>query len=274
MAPPLLDPSDPELAVLIPNRVDREIYRVLYEADGQSLSIQEIRARIDFAAIHKEAAQQHLDRRLRSLDGNFAINRSRQGRLTTYLLFERLAEPRRPAGTISKRTRAWVLRDQRCRQCGRSPAADHVRLHVDHVVPQAWGGSNERNNLQALCSECNEGKRDYFESISDETAAAVLAAATHDEPHRRIGEALKAAFPDGVRDDVLERIACSRQYQADWQKRLRELRTLGWKIPSPQRQREGGRFIVYYALDEMPPPWPSDIAGEIRRRERARRAAD
>ena len=30
--------------------------------------------------------------------------------------------------------------------------------HVDHIVPLAAGGSNDRSNLQILCRECNEAK--------------------------------------------------------------------------------------------------------------------
>lgn len=32
--------------------------------------------------------------------------------------------------------------------------------HVDHIVPLARGGTDERSNLQALCARCNKSKRD------------------------------------------------------------------------------------------------------------------
>lgn len=145
-----------------------------------------------------------------------------------------------------------------------------MRLHVDHKVPQRWGGSNERENLQALCSECNEGKRDYFASFDDQLPA-ILEAFNFDEPHRRIGEALKAAFPDLIRGDLLERIASSKQYQEDWQKRTRELRVLGWKVIW-LKKKEHGHFVVSYGIEEMPPPWPKgDIRREIRRIEDERK---
>lgn len=52
-----------------------------------------------------------------------------------------------------------------CQQCG-SGAGDpdpynpgrKVRLHVDHIIPLAQGGTNDRDNLRALCSTCNQGK--------------------------------------------------------------------------------------------------------------------
>lgn len=44
-----------------------------------------------------------------------------------------------------------------CRACG-AKAADGAELHVDHIVPRAHGGTNERSNLQTLCRVCNLGK--------------------------------------------------------------------------------------------------------------------
>ena len=58
-------------------------------------------------------------------------------------------------------------------------------------------------------------------------------------------------------------------YQEDWQKRLRELRVLGWKI-DPSRRKEEGRSVAYYRLKRWE-PWPEgNIRQEIRRRERER----
>ncbi len=48
-----------------------------------------------------------------------------------------------------------------CKKCGKSPSVDHkVRLEVDHKNPVAKGGSNEVDNLQTLCWDCNQGKKD------------------------------------------------------------------------------------------------------------------
>jgi len=52
--------------------------------------------------------------------------------------------------------RAVFDRDgQRCAWCGGTE-----RLHVDHIVPRAKGGSNEAGNLQVLCRDCNLKKSD------------------------------------------------------------------------------------------------------------------
>lgn len=59
---------------------------------------------------------------------------------------------------VSKTLRFQILRrdNYTCRTCGRS--APEVKLHVDHVVPEALGGRSEASNLQTLCADCNGGK--------------------------------------------------------------------------------------------------------------------
>lgn len=45
-----------------------------------------------------------------------------------------------------------------CQYCGRS--SPEVELQVDHIVPQAKGGSDDVDNLITACSECNYAKND------------------------------------------------------------------------------------------------------------------
>ena len=69
--------------------------------------------------------------------------------------------------SIPLRTRLLVLeRDKfRCVYCGRSPALNHgISLHIDHIYPFSKGGSNEIDNLQTLCNECNLGKGNLYHS--------------------------------------------------------------------------------------------------------------
>ena len=56
--------------------------------------------------------------------------------------------------------RLYVLeRDRfRCCYCGRSPATHNITLQIDHRKPVSRSGSNEAENLQTLCNECNLGK--------------------------------------------------------------------------------------------------------------------
>ena len=79
---------------------------------------------------------------------------------------ERLPASRRH---ISKETRAVVLdRDgSTCQMCGRAagdPDSYHpgrsVQLTMGHIIPQSQGGSDEPDNLRAICTDCNEGLQD------------------------------------------------------------------------------------------------------------------
>lgn len=244
---------------------ERAIYGVLYENRGTPLSMSQIREILNVEA----GKQEHLNRRLRELYREFEIDRRRLGTTTTYELIGRLAEPKAAHGGISKADRAYVMRNGRCEQCGRTVAEHHVILHADHKIPRNWGGTNDRDNLQALCSECNEGKKDYYATY-DEYAEEIRQAIHHDEPHRRIGELLKAFRGAPVRGDLIERVASAKQYQEDWQKRLRELRVLGWKI-EPVKKKEQGRMLTSYRLAEDPPSWPvGNIRTAIREIERKR----
>src|SRR3990167_3510397 len=59
---------------------------------------------------------------------------------------------------ITKRLRFEILRrdGHTCRYCGRS--APEVKLTVDHVRPEALGGTHDPENLVAACIDCNAGK--------------------------------------------------------------------------------------------------------------------
>lgn len=62
---------------------------------------------------------------------------------------------------VNARLRYQVLkRDHyKCCSCGASPAkGSAVELEVDHIIPWADGGETVLDNLQTLCSICNNGK--------------------------------------------------------------------------------------------------------------------
>lgn len=48
--------------------------------------------------------------------------------------------------------------DFTCQYCGRS--APKVELEVDHVLPSKLGGLTTKDNLVAVCVDCNRGKGD------------------------------------------------------------------------------------------------------------------
>jgi hypothetical protein len=59
---------------------------------------------------------------------------------------------------VSKRLRYEILRrdNHACRYCGAT--APGAKLNVDHVIPQALGGSDKPTNLVTSCADCNAGK--------------------------------------------------------------------------------------------------------------------
>lgn len=250
-------PTSDELASLVPHTQGRAIYTVLYANRSKPLSIAEIREALGLQA----GQQEQLGRRLRDLRKVFDVECDNNN---LYTLVGRREVPL-ALDAISAADRAWVLRDKRCAQCGRTPAEDHIKLHVDHKIPQAWGGTNNRDNLQALCSECNEGKKNLYATY-DKYADKIQAATNYDEPHRRIGELLKAFNGEPVPSDLVEVVAKAKQYQDDWQKRMRELRELGWQY-SYTKKRDGDRVRSFFILEHYE-PWPEgNIAAAIRQHE-------
>jgi 5-methylcytosine-specific restriction endonuclease McrA len=194
-------------------------------------------------------SQEQLDRRRRDLNKHFEIERVRDGADTRYRLVGVKPQTEADALGISERVRAEVLRFGRCEQCGRTPRDHGVVLQVDHKLPQSWGGSNDISNLQALCEECNRGKKAYYETL-DRWGSAIREAGEHREVHRRLVTLLELVAPDEVRSDVLEMVAHQQQYQEDWHKRLRELRELGWNYTWRKEADGRGRVWVYYRLSE------------------------
>lgn len=70
----------------------------------------------------------------------------------------RLYLDRRKRGRAGQRDRAEVIAAEPfCRKClanGKKVKTDVV----DHVVPLAWGGSDDRGNKQGLCHPCHDEK--------------------------------------------------------------------------------------------------------------------
>lgn len=66
---------------------------------------------------------------------------------------------------ISNKLKALVMiRDNStCQMCGKTVKDDHIRVQIDHIVPLSWGGETVLENLQVLCSNCNEGKKNYVQ---------------------------------------------------------------------------------------------------------------
>lgn len=57
--------------------------------------------------------------------------------------------------------------------CGQSREDSKVTLEVDHRVPVTQGGSNDIDNLQTLCKDCNRGKRDNLVPLGPKSSSGV-----------------------------------------------------------------------------------------------------
>lgn len=67
-------------------------------------------------------------------------------------------------GAKWNRTREQILRmyDYTCVNCGYDGHEEHSKMHVDHVIPKAKGGTDDLDNLVLLCgitgNRCNTRK--------------------------------------------------------------------------------------------------------------------
>lgn len=235
----------------------------LLKQHPEGLTFPEIREKLEL----QPGEQGQLDRRKRDLYDFYEIERVRDGNRHLYIYRRELAEPR--SRSISNTDRAAVLThaNGRCALCGQDRDKHGIALVVDHRVPKDWGGSNDRENLQALCEECNAGKKNYFASFDVEEMRRVMA---FDSPHMRIGELLKLHLNEPVPAWLIEFVA---RDQKDWPKRTRDLRYLGWNIETIKKKSfENGRIEASYILRSFT-EWPENPTKSIRayEAERAKR---
>jgi hypothetical protein len=66
----------------------------------------------------------------------------------------RVVSKRRARISVGRRFRIFQRDNYECRICHRTDEP----LEVDHIVPTCQGGTDDSDNLQTLCWECNRGK--------------------------------------------------------------------------------------------------------------------
>jgi 5-methylcytosine-specific restriction endonuclease McrA len=220
--------------------------------------------------------QTHLDRRKRDLKKWFVIKKTTAnvitgGKRRTVFLYQYEGERTTVTdeGPVGQALSAQIrgAAHGRCQMCGKTIEKHGVTLVVDHKKPRDWGGTNDPENLWAICEDCNAGKKAYFSSL-DADPELMKTVMGHESVHARIGELLKAVgVGNRTRSDLLAMVAD----QDDWQKRLRELRypVIGWKIDKKRYKDESGKTRTDYILRSFE-PWPEDPSGTIRRFEQER----
>ena len=78
--------------------------------------------------------------------------------------FKKESKPKRRRTHIPKGMRHEVFKrdNYTCCECG-ARKNDGATLHIDHIIPVSKGGSDELDNLQTLCSDCNLNKSDVIQ---------------------------------------------------------------------------------------------------------------
>ena len=118
--------------------------------------------------------------------------------------------------TFSKEERRALAQSQRyrCMYCGVRLTTDN--LQIDHMYPVSRGGSNDDDNLQALCRRCNirkgnhtdeEFRERFYELVGDymEPPASTI-------PQRYFDEIMRSTDPhEGVREAKRNRYLTPRQ---------------------------------------------------------------
>jgi hypothetical protein len=86
--------------------------------------------------------------------------RAQRYRYFPYLLrnLEKVREypPEKPSARYipsEVRIRVWIRDEGRCKSCGATE-----NLQFDHIIPVSKGGSNGEENIELLCSACNQRK--------------------------------------------------------------------------------------------------------------------
>lgn len=267
-------PGTPELEILIPREECRVIYEFLYVRRDDPPTMTEIREDV---ADHYGKPHSQTDKRKRELRTDYHLDvraeysRERRGSVHRLMGFLPDAADRSARVPINKRQQAEVrIRyHSRCAMCGKNPTEDAVKLVIDHIVPLEWGGTNDPENLQPLCTDCNEGKKAHYSSFN-EYAAAISQAMSLDDAHTRIGELLKAMSGVAVPSELIA-IVAREENAGDYLKRLRELRyILGWDIKMTKK-KIGKRTHSYYTCYSWEPYPPEGAKAAVANHETARR---
>ncbi|GHU60567.1 hypothetical protein FACS1894121_0890 [Bacteroidia bacterium] len=125
---------------------------------------------LDSDTLRKVAGSSEWARRIRELRNEEGLNIITHNdrsdlKIGEYVLTDLKPRPAFERG-ISKETRSIVL-DRNgftCQMCGAAAGEPHpcdngrkTRLHIGHIIDKSMGGTDDANNLRAICSVCNEG---------------------------------------------------------------------------------------------------------------------
>lgn len=263
----LPEPESEQLAALLEEGSVRLVYGLLYRRRRNPPTASEIGFFLNAAAA---AAGISADRAIRTLETHFDIAEIGMGREKRYELRGWAARgPAEGRPSLSPRRRAQALASGICGMCGKSVEHHRVVLEAELRVPPEWGGTTDPENLWALCEECLKGRRQYLDTYAS-YSEQIQHAASFDEPQRRIGELLLALRDEWVPSELIGIVASAKEFQGDYERRIRDLRALGWDYETRKDYGQAARVKVYYRLVRSA-PWPANIRAAITAAENRRK---
>lgn len=92
------------------------------------------------------------------------------GEELSYATLQRVTDALKTKRYVPEKVKKQIYVDQnyKCNICGETLSAS---CQVDHIIPLYQGGSNDRDNLQGVCSPCHDAKttqdfQDFYFKIS------------------------------------------------------------------------------------------------------------
>lgn len=238
------------------SKIQKRVLEVFIELGaGKPISLNEIKTRIGIA-LHEQNDLPKRMREMKMLGWNIAYN----AKTKTYSLSSversevRVVDDRGISGTV--RARILHIANSRCGMCGKHTTEDGIKLVIDHRVPHSWGGATAEENLWAICETCNTQKKNFFSTLDPVVMSKCM---IYSETAKRIGELLKAYNGEVVPRSLLEIVG----QDDEWTRRLRDLRTLGWKVEKVIDPTQEGRYQYAYKLVESR-PWPASISASLK----------
>lgn len=156
--------KDAEEKFVSPSNSNKEYYMVILEAlwpekhgiPGPILTQEKIRESIDEYREKKgKGPYKDVFRRVRELQGEEGftsiIKEGNKYQLQSLNLSEKREPRSKPSNSSWKQIKEKL--DFRCAHCGMQEPV--VQLSPDHRVPRSRGGTNDDENWQALCNQCN-----------------------------------------------------------------------------------------------------------------------
>ncbi len=148
------------------SEVKLKILSILWDA-GNSLP----RPWVTSSYLLAQTGQKYFDRRVRELrdELGFDIETSHVDGEHSYRIKSLELSAVNPRYYLTSTQKSRLFRDVKntCQACGKIISAGVRGLQADHKVPLSRGGSQEYENWQALCNECNVVKRRACEGCND-----------------------------------------------------------------------------------------------------------